>query len=139
MESADPEAASMRQEFAPTLESIGLARDFVVDVLAASAVQPPIDPSLAADVQLVVSELVTNAVTYGSGPTVVTLALTRSSVRCSVVSVLHDEAPNLLGAEVPLASARSGRGLMIVSALTDSVTADVEHSTWTVDCEFARR
>lgn len=139
MESADPERIVTRREFAPTLESIGLARDFIVEVLTPSGVQPPIDPSLLADVQLVVSELVTNAVTHGAGPTSVTLALTPAHVRCSVTSVRHDEAPSMSGVQAPPASARSGRGLAIVNAVTDSVTATVEHSTWTVDCDFARR
>jgi anti-sigma regulatory factor (Ser/Thr protein kinase) len=140
MESVDPEAAATwRREFPATLESIGQARDFAVVVLGEPAVQPPIDRSLVADVQLVVSELVTNAVTHGSGPTLLALTLTASKVRCSVTSTRSDFAPTRLGPTVPPASARSGRGLAIVTALADSVEATVEDSTWTVDCGFNRR
>ena len=129
----------MCRAFAPTLESIGSARDFVAEVLGASSVQPPIDPALVADVQLVVSELVTNAVSYGSGPAEVALTITTSQVQCSVTSVRHDEPPTLQGVTAPPPSSRTGRGLAIVNALTDSLVATMEDSTWTADCRFDRR
>jgi anti-sigma regulatory factor (Ser/Thr protein kinase) len=140
MESVDPEAAATRRRELPaTLASIGQARDFAVGVLVEPDVQPPLDRSLVADVQLVVSELVTNAVTHGTGSTLLVLTLTASSVHCSVTSVGNDHAPIRLGPAVPSSSERSGRGLAIVTALADSVEATVDDSTWTVDCEFDRR
>lgn len=141
MEAADPEPAStQRRAFPAALESIGSAREFIADVLSRDGVRPPIDPSLVADVQLVVSELVTNAVSHSSSPTVLEVSVGASSLRCSVTSIRDDGVPApMTSAVTPPASSRSGRGLAIVNALADDVAATVEQSAWTVDCEFARR
>jgi two-component sensor histidine kinase len=139
MESADPQRSSVQhREFASTLDSIGSARDFVAEVLADPTSVPPVDAALIADVQLVVSELVTNALTHGAGPAGLALSLTSSEVTCSVTSaVVHAELP--AAPSVPAASARSGRGLAIVNAVADSVATLVDQSTWTVNCGFLRR
>lgn len=140
MESADPEAASMqRRELPPDLKSVGVARDFVSEVLSEPNVQPLIDPALVRDVQLAVSELVTNAVTHGSGPTVVVVGYTPDHVHCSVSSDREGDVPVPVGTEAPPSSARSGRGLAIVRAVADQVVATVERATWTIDCDFVRR
>lgn len=141
MVAADPGRASLqRRAFPPVLKSIGSARDLVAEVLGHHDVRPPIDPSLVADVQLVVSELVTNAVSHSSSPTVVEVAITATHLRCSVTSVRDDDAsPAITPVAPPSVSSRSGRGLTIVHALADVVVAAAEQSEWTVDCEFARR
>jgi anti-sigma regulatory factor (Ser/Thr protein kinase) len=140
MESADLRGNSeRRREFAPNLESIGTARDVVVELLADPGVSPPVAPALVADVQLVVSELVTNAVTHGVGPAVLRLALTNSAVHCSVTSIGDGRSS---GAREPTAVSvndRSGRGLAIVDTVADSVATTVDGTTWTVSCEFRRR
>ncbi len=139
MESADPHTSFVQhREFPSTLDSIGSARDFVAEVLADPTSIPPVDPMLIADVQLVVSELVTNAVTHGAGPAGLAISLTSSQVQCSVTSaVVHAEPPT--APSVPAASVRSGRGLAIVNAVADSVATFVDQSTWTVNCDFLRR
>ncbi len=141
MAAAEPRRVSLeRRTFPPGLKSIGSARDLVADVLGHHDVRPPIDPSLVADVQLVVSELVTNAVSHSSSPTVVEVAITTTHLRCSVTSVRDDDPPPAMAPFVtPPASSRSGRGLTIVHALADVVVAAGEQSAWAVDCEFARR
>lgn len=125
-----------RREFPPTLKSIGSARDFVAEVLADPAWSPPVNQALVEDVQLVVSELVTNAITHGAGSTVLRLALTNSAVHCSVTSIRDGEPPRVPEPAVPSAAARSGRGLAIVNAVADSTATSVDQSTWAVTCEF---
>ncbi len=142
MESADPQRSSVQhRELASTLDSIGSARDFVAEVLTDPTSVPPVDPALIADVQLVVSELVTNALTHGAGAADLALSLTSSQVHCSVTSAVVDAAsPAAPSApSAPAALARSGRGLAIVNALADSVATLVDQSTWTVNCGFLRR
>ena len=75
-------------------------------------------PSLVDRVVLVVSELVTNSVRYGRPPLRLVLTRCSRSVRVDV----HDAVaagPQLCGPASP--DAESGRGLLIVSAVADSV------------------
>jgi anti-sigma regulatory factor (Ser/Thr protein kinase) len=121
------------------LESVGTARDFVVEVLADLA-STPIASSLVADVQLAVSELVTNAVIHGAAPIVLQIELTDSAVICTVTSSVA----GLLAALAtelapPSTSVRSGRGLLIVNAVADAVQFDADGATWSVTCTFLVR
>ncbi len=137
MESADPRTSSQRRrDLAPTLESVGTARDFVVDVLDDLA-PTPIASSLVADVQLAVSELVTNAVIHGAAPIVLQIELTDSEMICTVTSSVAGQlATPATELAPPSASVRSGRGLLIVDAVADAVQFDTDGSTWSVTCTF---
>ncbi len=142
MEPADERIASTQHlEFAAALESIAGARDAVGDVLT-SAPGAPIPESTVADVQLVVSELVTNSVIHSSRPTTLVIEISDDIIRCSVTSSFAESAdgPVLPPTRwtAPPASARSGRGLAIVHAVADSVSTVIVGATWTIRCEFAR-
>ncbi|MGH2881456.1 MAG: MEDS domain-containing protein [Solirubrobacteraceae bacterium] len=87
------------------------ARRFVAGVLAG---RRQTDPAAAQDVQLVVSELATNAVIHAGTPFSVSVCFDGSTIRISVhdwsstAPVVRDAAP----------SALSGRGLRLVDAVT---------------------
>jgi len=74
-------------------------------------------PGLLDPVVLAVSELVANAVKHGRPPVVMLLRRTARSVRVEV----HDGAPaaDVPPPSSPLATAESGRGLVIVDAVSD--------------------
>jgi anti-sigma regulatory factor (Ser/Thr protein kinase) len=81
-------------------------------------------PALVDRVLLVVSELVTNSVRYGSPPLRLVLSRFERSVRVDV----HDavaSVPDLPGRCPADDDAESGRGLLLVSAVADDV--GVEH------------
>ena len=73
----------------------------------------PRDEQLAHDVELVVSELVTNAVLHGSGRITLTLRLLRGGVRVGVADLGPGEPRRL---EVS-PGGRHGRGLFLVEAV----------------------
>ena len=76
-------------------------------------------PALVDRVVLVVSELVTNSVRYGSPPLRLVLTRRERSVRVDVHDALPQEPHPLEGEPDP--DAESGRGLLIVSAVADAV------------------
>ncbi|GHG23786.1 ATP-binding protein [Streptomyces filamentosus] len=99
-------------------EDIALARDlarsFLTDVQAVHGL--PVSPDTMSRVQLVVSELVTNARKYAPGPCLLTLELTGAVVHVTVWD--SDPTPPTLLAPDP---SRIGRhGLEIVMALGQS-------------------
>ncbi|MER7599229.1 ATP-binding protein [Streptomyces hydrogenans] len=99
-------------------EDIALARDlagsFLTDVQAVHGL--PVSPDAMSTVQLVVSELVTNARKYAPGPCLLTLEVTGGSVQVNVWD--SNPTPPLLLAPDPT---RIGRhGLEIVMAVGQS-------------------
>ena len=132
-------AATLRRDLPAELESIGLARVAVADVLA-GPLDEPIDLVLVGDVQLAVSELVTNAVAHGAAPITLEVGTTDSSVTCVVTSSLGEgDPPHPERALAPGPASRSGRGLAIVRSLADTVTTTITGDTLAVRCEFRRR
>jgi anti-sigma regulatory factor (Ser/Thr protein kinase) len=99
-------------ELVPTLRAPRLARAFVADTLAAWAVD--VEDGEAA--QLVVSELVTNAVLHAPESPMITLELSRMADALRVVvSDRNPDEPDRLRADPGLAE--SGRGVRLVDAL----------------------
>src|SRR4051812_25491277 len=94
----------------PDGESVATARGFVDDCLARWGLSDQAD-----DVQLIVDELVTNAICHSRGP--VTLAIGRRPSRI-VVQVL-DPSPDSPETESTDVLADSGRGLLLVEQLAD--------------------
>ena len=76
-------------------------------------------PSLVDRVVLVVSELLTNSVRYGRPPLCLVLTRRPRTVRVDVHDAVPSEPPLQAAAGSP--DAESGRGLLIVSAVADSV------------------
>jgi anti-sigma regulatory factor (Ser/Thr protein kinase) len=96
------------------------------------------DVERIADIELVTSELVTNAVEHGEDHQV-TVAV-RTAIDAIVVSVTSSGSTRSLGEPAswaePLPVDRSGRGLAFVRAVSDRVTVDIGEDTLTVNCEF---
>jgi anti-sigma regulatory factor (Ser/Thr protein kinase) len=135
MESADGLRQRGEREFASTTGSIGDARDFIRAVLRDVAV----DGTTIDDVTLAASELVTNAVAHGSGgPITVRIETAPDEVVC-VVRSTGGPVPDPAMWKAPGASAPSGRGLVIVRALADTVGVDVDGPVVMVRCHFRRR
>jgi anti-sigma regulatory factor (Ser/Thr protein kinase) len=103
------------QAFAATSEAITEARHFAADITA------DWDHSLVSDdVQLIVSELASNAVRHAHSEFIVVMSDTDASIRIAVFDTSHEVA--IL--QHPENSSSSGRGLMLVTALS---------STWGVE------
>ena len=103
-------------------------------IRSAAALLAPDDEWLDAIV-LAVSEIVTNAIEYGSGGPVEITA--RVDDRTFVVEVAADSSgiPLPPSDPVPTTSVR-GRGLQVVHALADHVSVDVREGRVTVTCGF---
>ncbi len=91
------------------LASVKQARRFVADHLEGQ------DAQLVDDATLMVSELVTNAIRYGTGPCDLTIELTTQAVRIDV----RDTATATRALRSPSPDDAFGRGLRIVSDLAD--------------------
>ena len=107
----------LRVELAPELEEVAAARELVRIHL------PDVPSDVSADAQLVLSELVTNAIEHGrSGPVVVAIDRREGDVVVTVESV--GAAPRVGPPDewrVAEAHEVTGRGLGIVRAVADSV------------------
>jgi anti-sigma regulatory factor (Ser/Thr protein kinase) len=112
------ECVVVDRELPSVLESVGIARD-----LARSGVPP----AVRADVALVVSELVANAVKHGCGPVGVRVTTNRHRVRIAVT----DASPHLprIGG--------SGYGMHVVARLAVASGVDTNHTGKTVWAELA--
>ncbi|MCS0639194.1 ATP-binding protein [Streptomyces sp. LP05-1] len=76
----------------------------------------PLSPDVHHTVQLLVSELVTNAIVHGSGPSVTfSLACCSSVVRVEVDD--HSSTPGSPVVKCPAPEAESGRGMVLVDTL----------------------
>jgi anti-sigma regulatory factor (Ser/Thr protein kinase) len=94
--------------FAPEPDSASAARHWALDALKSW------DPrACSADVQLVISELVTNAVVYGAGTIRVNLGITDGAVHIAVT----DHGAQAVVPWVPSVEEVHGRGLWIVDRL----------------------
>ncbi len=125
-----------QRTFAGQAVSISQARRFVRDATA-----DVVDGAdVGGDLELAVSELVTNAVEYGGEePVTVTVALTADppTVAISVRSVRTTSGiadPSTWAG--PLPAVRTGRGLAIVRSISDEVSVESDESTVTVHCTF---
>lgn len=101
-------AAPMALELAPHVESSSEARVVTLEWAAGR------DEGLVFALQLVVSELVTNAVRHGAGPITLTLADARGGIRVGV----HDFGARGPEARHPDDRSPGGRGLQVVDQLS---------------------
>ena len=116
--SADETAVRMRHWFPGTIEAVGLAREWVNEVAVSTGHAP-----LAATVELLVSELATNAVRYAHGKRF-SVELDADGLLLIAVCDSSTDAP------LPRRAAPSdegGRGLAIVAELSDRWGAEVHH------------
>ncbi|MGI5404516.1 ATP-binding protein [Streptomyces sp. CA-135486] len=88
--------------------SVAAARSFTRDTL----VEQPLEESETAE--LLVSELVTNAVRHGAGPILLSVTVRGTSLRCEVTDA-HPAVPRL---EAAGADDESGRGLQLLHELS---------------------
>jgi anti-sigma regulatory factor (Ser/Thr protein kinase) len=120
-------------ELVPGLTAPHTARAFTGETLAAWDVTPPDVEA----VQLVVSELVTNALTHAPESQAIVLQLLADDA-CVQVRVSDEglNAPEQRSAPDPGSGIESGRGIWIVDAFTDHWgTEPGEHGGKTVWCE----
>lgn len=110
IEVVDGVLASARRGLAPHTASAGEARRFVDSVLEQWDCQPLLD-----DVQLLVSELVTNAVVHAASDAQVAVRLLPDALRIEVVDRGSSALPAPSAPERP--DAESGRGLFLVEQL----------------------
>lgn len=111
---------------------IGVARRRVAE----AALSAGLSPERVADVALVVSELVTNAIQHGTGTT--------ATVRCAVYEDTLELAVSSEGSidlphsrrEAPGPAAAGGRGLYMVAKIADSLTVVGADGRVTVECRF---
>ncbi|MEZ0091040.1 ATP-binding protein [Streptacidiphilus sp. EB129] len=114
--------------FPPHPQNVRHARRITRTALAAWGA-----PDLIDSAEMLVSELVTNALRYGCGPVDLTLALTGQCLRIAVT----DEGTSLPAPREAGEDAQSGRGLSIVETLADSWEVVVRLTGKTVTCELA--
>ena len=119
--------------FGATPASVRAIRAFVRDALSGADVSDEV----GADVELVVSELATNAIEHGAGDElVVEVDVTRAWLEVAVTCV-SDAAPALRAWRtwaIAPPDARSGRGLGIVRRLMDDVHVETRDGRMTVRC-----
>ncbi|MEL7208776.1 MAG: ATP-binding protein, partial [Actinomycetota bacterium] len=118
----------------PTEVAASTARQEIRGILDGAGVSP----ATAADIELVVAELLTNAVEQEPDqPVEVRLALTDRSVSLSVANRIREPAslpPPEAAAEPVGELADRGWGLQIVAALTDGLWFDNDHEWTRVTC-----
>jgi anti-sigma regulatory factor (Ser/Thr protein kinase) len=116
---ADPDSVRRQHWFPGTVESIAQAREWVSEIAVATGHAP-----LAPTVELLVSELATNAVRYANG--------NRFSVEFDADGLLLiavcDGNPTKPAPRQATIRDEGGRGLVIVEALSDRWGAEVHHS-----------
>jgi len=117
-----------RLEVPPSFEEVGTARRFVRRELSSAS------PDLAGDMQLIVSELVSNAIEHGASERVlVEISVSSTKVVMSVESQgFVDQLPRLEQWALAPADEVSGRGLGIVRDLADTVQVVRENSSVTI-------
>lgn len=113
-----------------TTADLAAARSF-----AAASAQGVVDSARVDDVVLAASELVTNALEHGSGPARFGVTTDGATLRLVVESATENEVQ--VPSPAPPEAAR-GRGLLIVSALADSVHVEPVDGGVAVSCEFRR-
>lgn len=106
--------------YEPELSSVAKARSWAVDQLS----QHIRAPERLADVELVISELVTNAIKAGATEVSIELDARPMQVLISIA----DDADGQVAIRSPSPSAPGGRGLPIVAALSSDWGVDVQSS-----------
>jgi anti-sigma regulatory factor (Ser/Thr protein kinase) len=127
-----------RADAAQTVTLVGEPRDVLVARAFARRVLTEHGAEAAADDAVaVISELVTNAVMHGRGPIRATIVIDRAAVEISVA----DSAPAIPAPRDPDLEDEGGRGLQIVTRLSDSWWTEVsnEGKTTTARVPLARR
>ncbi|MDP9497834.1 MAG: SpoIIE family protein phosphatase [Actinomycetota bacterium] len=127
----DPSQRHVRRLLPPTPASVFIARRFVTQVLHLWAVP---DDTLAG-VQLVVSELVTNAARHSEDVIEIRLRHSGAVLRVDVLDSSH-RMPRTDRHDDVDDEATSGRGLLLVDAVTDRWGVDSAGLGKTVWCEF---
>jgi len=129
------------RRFGGHTSSIRAARLFVRQATAEVLDLEGPESDLPGDLELVVSELVTNAIEHGlDEPVTVTVAATADTVVVSVRSVRTPSGiadPSTWAS--PLPAVRTGRGLAIVRSISDEVLVDADDAAVTVHCTFRLR
>jgi anti-sigma regulatory factor (Ser/Thr protein kinase) len=97
------------RQFSPTPESVSDARRFVAEALG------PLPAEIVERVQLITSELATNCVVHARTPFAVSVIREREEIRVEV----RDSSDELPVPRRPRADEPTGRGLLIVAALSD--------------------
>jgi len=137
--SETPEVSERR--FSGQTSSIRAARLFVRQAAAEVLDLAGPESGLPGDLELAVSELVTNAIEHGlEEPVTVIVAATAGNVVVSVRSVRTPSGiadPSTWASPVP--AVRTGRGLAIVRSISDEVSVDADEATVTVHCTFHLR
>lgn len=133
---ADP-GRSLRGTFPAAVGSVRAARHYVQEAVATLAPHTPAE--IVQNVVLATSELFTNAVTHGHGTEIgVGLERRHEALLLEVTSELGaDPVPtlNTWVSAVPEA-AQSGRGLMLVSKVSNEVVTHADHGLLCVQCRF---
>ena len=130
-------AQASERTFTAGTTSIGEARRFVREAAGAIGHVGRAN-GLRNDLELAVSELVTNAVEYGlDEPIAVRVTISPATVVVSVRSArTSSEISDPSTWAGPLPAMRTGRGLAIVRSISDDVSVDADDSTVTVHCTF---
>lgn len=129
MEADHASTASDRQVIVHTVAEIAAARDLVRRATATHLSDRRID-----DAVLATSELVSNAIEHGDGDVEVRVSVAPDGVEVRVASPSAD-VPRIGDGPAPPHAIR-GRGLMIVDALSDSMTISGERGDVAVTCRF---
>lgn len=88
--------------------------------------------AMESDAKLLITEIATNAIVHGKAPSLtLTLATSNSAVRFSLTGQT-EALPSRHRRQEALATAESGRGLKLVSALAAAWGADSENGVWFV-------
>jgi len=129
------------RRFGGQTSSIRAARLFVRQAAAEVLDLEGPESDLPGDLELAVSELVTNAIEHGlDEPVTVIVAATADTVVVSVRSVRTPSGiadPSTWAS--PLPAVRTGRGLAIVRSISDEVLVDADDAAVTVHCTFRLR
>ncbi|MFN2562651.1 MAG: ATP-binding protein [Jatrophihabitans sp.] len=121
---------SATREYAPDLSNIAQARRWLTHELAAGLHAPA---NLVADVELVLSELLTNAIKAGASR--VSVELNADSER--ILLTVADDAAGRVVLRTPTADAPSGRGLPIVELISSAWGVDTRRAGKKVWATFA--
>ncbi|MQS34458.1 ATP-binding protein [Streptomyces katsurahamanus] len=120
-DTAPPAQPSSPLTLESTPESVAAARAYARDMVAFLA--PELSPERMSDVELVVSELVTNAVRYGTEPGDSLLVVVEAGVDRLRIEV-HDPVRRTPRPRPESARRERGRGLVVLNALTRWGTDD---------------
>jgi anti-sigma regulatory factor (Ser/Thr protein kinase) len=114
------------------LASVGAARDLTRDAFR----DVDLDDAKLLDIQLAVSELVTNAVVHGGpGDITIDFSVADDAVSLSIASDGRN-LPDIESWVVPVDGRRTGRGLSIVRAVADAVAVESDGDRIVVQCRF---